>query len=122
MQSVKANIAGFGGDPERVTILGESAGGWSVSAHMVSPQSAGLFQRAISQSGSLYGYRLQSASDRVPFLYTWAERFNCPTTSQKAILACLRKQDAQTLCNVTTLEFSYGICHSLILIFACAIT
>jgi para-nitrobenzyl esterase len=48
---VKANIAAFGGDPGRVTIFGESAGGMSVCMHMTSPQSKGLFQRAIIQSG-----------------------------------------------------------------------
>ena len=55
---VKENIANFGGDPERITIFGISAGGWSVSAHMVSPMSAGLFNRAISMSGSLYNVGL----------------------------------------------------------------
>ena len=48
---VEANIEAFGGDPERVTIFGESAGGMSVCAHLVSPESEGLFDRAIVQSG-----------------------------------------------------------------------
>lgn len=48
---VKANIGAFGGDPGRVTIFGESAGGMSVCMHMASPKSAGLFQRAIIESG-----------------------------------------------------------------------
>jgi para-nitrobenzyl esterase len=46
------NIAHFGGDPGNVTIFGESAGGVSVLAHLVSPASAGLFHRAILQSCS----------------------------------------------------------------------
>ena len=49
---VQRNIARFGGDPHNVTIAGESAGGLSVLAHMVSPGSRGLFQRAIVQSGA----------------------------------------------------------------------
>ncbi|MFJ3876141.1 carboxylesterase/lipase family protein [Streptomyces sp. NPDC090077] len=49
---VRANAAGFGGDPGRVTLFGESAGGLSVCAHLVSPASAGLFHRAVVQSGS----------------------------------------------------------------------
>jgi para-nitrobenzyl esterase len=47
---VKANIAAFGGDPAKVTLFGESAGGQSVNALMVAPQARGLFARAISES------------------------------------------------------------------------
>jgi para-nitrobenzyl esterase len=48
---VKRNIAAFGGDPENVTIFGESAGGQAVTQLMVSPPAAGLFHRAIAESG-----------------------------------------------------------------------
>ncbi len=48
---VKANIVSFGGDPNNVTIFGESAGGMSVNDLMVSPLSRGLFNKAISESG-----------------------------------------------------------------------
>lgn len=49
---VQRNIAAFGGDPENVTIAGESSGGNSVMAHVLSPQSAGKFRQAISMSGA----------------------------------------------------------------------
>jgi len=49
---VRRNIARFGGDPDRVTIFGESAGGQSVYAQLASPLAAGMFRGAISESGS----------------------------------------------------------------------
>ena len=49
---VREEIAAFGGDPENVTMFGESAGGMSVGALMGSPLAAGLFDRAVAQSGA----------------------------------------------------------------------
>uniref|UniRef100_A0A8D8PL90 Carboxylic ester hydrolase n=3 Tax=Cacopsylla melanoneura TaxID=428564 RepID=A0A8D8PL90_9HEMI len=54
LQWVKENIEAFGGDPDSITIFGESAGAASVHYHLVSPKSQGLFHRAIMQSGSTF--------------------------------------------------------------------
>ncbi len=51
---VKRNIKNFGGDPGNVTIFGESAGSFAVSAQMASPVSKGLFQKAIGESGGAF--------------------------------------------------------------------
>ena len=56
MKWVQDHISKFGGDPEQVTIFGESAGGISIMAHLVSPWSKGLFQKAIVQVYTLYIY------------------------------------------------------------------
>lgn len=65
-QWVKRNIAAFGGDPDNITIGGQSAGGMSVSAQMTCPENKGLFQRAIIQSGAFappYPFRFGLCSD-----------------------------------------------------------
>jgi len=55
MSWIQRNIRQFGGDPNKVTIWGQSAGGWSVCQHLVSPASNGLFTHAIMQSGDCDG-------------------------------------------------------------------
>ena len=54
LEWVKRNIAAFGGDPDQITIAGESAGSEAVSALMASPLARGLFHRAIGESGALF--------------------------------------------------------------------
>jgi para-nitrobenzyl esterase len=53
---VQRNIAAFGGDADNVTVFGQSAGAMAISALVGSPRSAGLFRRAISQSGAFMGF------------------------------------------------------------------
>eukprot|EP01047_Picozoa_sp_COSAG01_P033533 COSAG01_NODE_2472_length_7625_cov_9.664895_3_plen_280_part_00 len=67
---VKEHIAGFGGDAQKVTLFGQSAGGLSVCTLVASPLASGLFRRAIVQSGSCVG----ASNRRVKFVvHAWAD-------------------------------------------------
>lgn len=91
---VQGHIHSFGGDPDSVTIFGESAGGASVEYHVLSPHSIGLFHRAISQSGSS-----MSLWASTPAIHSkiFAEHFNCSAESSSEILDCLRSKDENEL-------------------------
>jgi para-nitrobenzyl esterase len=82
---VQRNIREFGGDPRKVTIAGESAGGLSVLAHVASPRARGLFARAIVQSGAYA--RTQVPLDQAE---TAGEAFAAKVGCASQTAACLR--------------------------------
>jgi para-nitrobenzyl esterase len=89
---VQRNIRQFGGDPYNVTIAGQSAGALSVLAHLISPGSRGLFQRAIVQSGSFALTQLSLAQGEA-FGEAFASSVGCGSQSAD----CLRQLPVSTL-------------------------
>jgi len=93
MQWTQRNIKAFGGDPDTVTIFGESAGAFSVCQHTVSPKSNGLFSRAIIQSGDCDGpWMIHDGEDASAFGSAYATAVGCPTGESQSQLDCLRKK------------------------------
>lgn len=92
---VRGNIVAFGGDPDRVTIAGESAGAMSVCDHLVAPESAGLFRAAIMQSGPCQAQADLAAGERISRDY--AAGIGCITGKPADVRRCLLALPADRL-------------------------
>jgi para-nitrobenzyl esterase len=106
LQWVRRNIAAFGGDPGKVTIFGESAGGGSVMVHLTSPLSRGLFHQAIMQSPGLPAARakvtpLTEIADAETMAVGYARSVGV-TEKGSAALKALRALPAETLVEGTS--------------------
>lgn len=111
LQWVQKNIRNFGGDPQNVTIFGESAGGLNVSCLLSSPLAKGLFQRAIVESGgytintTLHDQANSQKQSAEAFGQEFAKDLNCTT------LDCLRSKTPEQL--LMTLPGEAGIINRL---------
>uniref|UniRef100_A0A8V0YE47 Carboxylic ester hydrolase n=1 Tax=Gallus gallus TaxID=9031 RepID=A0A8V0YE47_CHICK len=99
LQWIQENIIHFGGDPGSVTICGESAGGISVSALVLSPLAKGLFHKAISESGTairaLFTDKPEEEAQRI------AAASGCEKSSSAALVECLREKTEEEMEQIT---------------------
>lgn len=95
-QWVRDNIEHFGGNPQRVTIGGESAGGLSTSSNLASPTANGLFDAAIIQSGAYMLFTVRSVAAQEALGVSFATAVGC-TGMNPQIAACLRNAPFATL-------------------------
>src|SRR5262249_26976173 len=126
LQWVQRNVSAFGGDPNNVTIFGESAGGSSVCDQIASPTAAGLFHKGISTSGqynTIYetpesagppgtSLEVQDCKSRLPSLALaelvgdqFAVALGCTGPN---VAACMRAVDMATVFDVAGLGYQYG--------------
>ncbi|XP_032527380.2 juvenile hormone esterase-like [Danaus plexippus] len=91
LRFIQKTIASFGGNPNSVTIFGESAGGASVNYHMLSETSAGLFHKAISESGTaLVPWAEAPPGEAKRNAFRLAKFLDCPQTPSELMIKCLR--------------------------------
>ncbi|XP_063381518.1 juvenile hormone esterase-like [Cydia fagiglandana] len=95
---VQKNISQFGGDPENVTIFGESIGGVSVSFHLVSQMSKGLFKRAIAMSGHMNCY-WALISRPVLRATALAQQLGCDSSDPEELSSFFKEQPVTSLVN-----------------------
>ncbi|KAK0204425.1 alpha/beta-hydrolase [Desarmillaria ectypa] len=101
---VKQQISAFGGDPERVTINGESAGGSSVELHLVAHEGEQLFSGAIAQS--VYRGAVPSPEQQNPLFDFYAGKVGCSSGGLASQMECLRNASIGDLARAQDASFS----------------
>ncbi|XP_014290283.1 esterase FE4 [Halyomorpha halys] len=104
---IQKNIAAFGGNPNSVTIGGQSAGGGSCHFHLLSPLSKGLFHKAICMSGvALNPWAVaENLKEKTMVIAT---DLGCPTNDSKTMVNCLKNRPAEHIISVTNKFLYWG--------------
>lgn len=111
LEWVRDNVANFGGDPENITLFGQSAGGISVCGHLVAKKSRGLFDRAIMQSGGcpLFLRWLKQKKRGMESAVTQGQRIAKKLECEGKGLSCLRSKSTKEIFDKLKLTYQpYG--------------
>lgn len=111
---VQHHIASFGGDPLKVTLFGESAGGWSIGFHAISPIARSLFHRAIIQSGGvLVGQLADPINVAKRKALQLADSVGCVGGNELSVVHCLQNKSAHHLALMQSIVCSqYLMCFT----------
>nr|XP_023021546.1 acetylcholinesterase [Leptinotarsa decemlineata] len=99
---IKDNAAAFGGDPDLITLFGESAGGGSISIHLISPVTKGLVRRGIMQSGTMnapWSYMSGERAEQIGkiLIQDCGCNVSLLENSPRKVMDCMRAVDAKTI-------------------------
>lgn len=110
LEWVQQNIINFGGNPQSVTLFGESAGAVSVGLHLLSPLSRGKFHKAILQSGAPNAaWAVLTDDEAINRSMKLAKVLGCKQGSAAEILSCLRRVDAEQFQMNEWSTIDYGV-------------
>ncbi|XP_031625316.1 esterase E4 [Contarinia nasturtii] len=104
---VNDHIQSFGGDPNSITLMGYGAGAISVTLHMVSPMSKGLFHKAVVMSGAFTG-QWDIPTNQLTLVKKQARLLNCPDHSTINMLKCLKQKNIADIGNSLKDMFEFG--------------
>ncbi|KAH7645586.1 acetylcholinesterase-like protein [Dermatophagoides farinae] len=105
---VNENIRYFGGNPNAITLMGNSAGSWAVSLHILSPVSRNLFNNAMMLSGAANYYAVRKAEDIVPKTLNVIRSIGCATEDDtvinESIVECMEQADVEKVENLSSIR------------------